>query len=189
LVRAAGVACSIEMICEQAPGVRKVGFQLQGAPQRCQCLARAACLTEGNAEFQLRGCRAWLFPAERFQNFHRPVRMTGEALRCAQNQARMRMARNGLEDLTRLLSGERGVPLEQSGSMPQRNIQCSYGLRSAVQLNIQSIPAHCLRLLRVPRSSFVKSTTNCGRRVDAAESVVGKRVSAHSLPATVLVIR
>jgi hypothetical protein len=46
--------------------------------------------------------------------------------------------------------------------MPQRNIQCSYGLRSAVQLNIQSIPAHCYSLIRISRRRFVKSTTGVG---------------------------
>jgi hypothetical protein len=30
--------------------------------------------------------------------------------------------------------------------MPERNIQCSNGLRNAVQLNIQSIPAFVMTL-------------------------------------------
>jgi len=61
-----------------------------------------------------------------------------------ENQARMRMTRHRLEDLTGLLGGKRSIPLQQSGCMPQRNIQCPNGLRSAVQLNIQSIPAGSL---------------------------------------------
>src|ERR1700692_2012031 len=108
------------------------------------------------------GCGSRLLPAERFKYPHREVSATGEAVRSTQNQTRVRMARNCLEDLSRVLGGERGLPLEQSGSMPQRNIQCPYGLRSAVQLNIQSIPAYCSQLIRISRSAFVKSTTNLG---------------------------
>src|SRR5450631_4117474 len=94
------------------------------------------------------------------------------------------MTRNGLEDLTRLLGGERGIPLEQSGSMPQRNIQCSYGLRSAVQLNIQSIPAHCSRLIRISRRSFVKSTTSLGGTSMLPNSTWREQVSSRILTAT-----
>src|ERR1700722_12213923 len=112
--------------------------------------------------------------------------MTGDALRGAQNQARMRMARNGLEDLARLLGGERGIPLEQSGSMPQRNIQCSHGLRSAVQLNIQSIPAHCYGLIRISRRRFVKSTTGVGGPSALPNWLCKTWFSAHCVP---LVIR
>jgi hypothetical protein len=69
------------------------------------------------------------------------------------------MTRNRLEDLARLLGGKRSIPLQQSGSMPQRNIQCPNGLRSAVQLNIQSIPADCYELIRISGDRFVKSAT------------------------------
>src|ERR1700722_2091058 len=110
--------------------------------------------------------------------------MTGDALRGAQNQARMRMARNGLEDLSRLLGGERGLPLQQSGSMPQRNIQCPYGLRSAVQLNIQSIPAYCSQLIRISRSAFVKSTTNLGGASIQPNSKWRGRISPRILTTT-----
>src|SRR5260370_5470069 len=83
------------------------------------------------------------------------------------NQSRMRMTRNGLEDLTRLLGGKRSIPLQQSGSMPQRNIQCPNGLRSVVQLNIQSIPAVCYVLIRISAGRFVKSATGIFRRSSA----------------------
>src|SRR5712672_2889625 len=66
----------------------------------------------------------------------------------------MRMTRNGLEDLTRLLGRKRSIPLQQSGGMPQRNIQCSNGLRNAVQLNIQSIPADFLSLYESPTAAL-----------------------------------
>src|SRR5260370_24072899 len=64
----------------------------------------------------------------------------------SENQARMRVTRNGLEDLTRLLGGKRSIPLQQSGSMPQRNVQCPNGLRNVVQLSIQSRPRISLDL-------------------------------------------
>jgi hypothetical protein len=48
--------------------------------------------------------------------------------------------------------------------MPQRNIQCPNGLRSAVQLNIQSIPAVCCDLIRISGGRFVKSATGIFRR-------------------------
>ncbi len=90
-------------------------------------------------------------------------------MRGAQNQPRMRMPGDGLEDLVRLLDRESGILLQQSCSMPKRNIQCSNGLRSAVQLSIQSIPADCYGLIRISRRRFVKSATGVGAHSGAAE--------------------
>jgi len=69
------------------------------------------------------------------------------------------MPGDGLQDLVRLLYSEPGVPLQQSCSMPQRNIHCPNGLRNAVQLNIQSIPVVRYQLIRISRAGFVKSAT------------------------------
>src|ERR1700730_8641281 len=76
-----------------------------------------------------------------------------------ENQSRTRMTRNCFEDFARLFRGKRSVSLQQSCSMPQRNIQCPNGLRNAVQLNIQSIPVVRYRVIRISRSRFVKSAT------------------------------
>ena len=162
LIRAGRVAGNIEMIREQAPRVGGIGFQLQCAPQRDNRLADAPRLATRNTQLQMHGSRMRLLPGQRVENLNRKLSVTRNPVRGAQNQASMRMARNGLEDLTCLLGGERGIPLQQSGSMPQRNIQCSNGLRSTVQLNIQSIPAHCYGLIRISRRRFVKSTTRVG---------------------------
>lgn len=85
-----------------------------------------------------------MFARQRLQHFERRLVAARQPMRGSKNQARARMARNGLENLSRLFRGERGIPLEQSRSMPQRNIQCSNGLRSAVQLNIQIDPRRLL---------------------------------------------
>src|ERR1700731_4140449 len=107
----------------------------------------------------MRRCRSRLLAGERLEYLERRASLTADAVGGPENQARMRMTRNGLEDLTRLLGGKRGIPLQQSGSMPQRNIQCPNGLRNAVQLNIQSIPVVRLHLIRISRARFVKSAT------------------------------
>jgi hypothetical protein len=88
----------------------------------------------------MRGHRSRLLASQRLEDLERQASPAADPMSGSENQARMRMTRNGLEDLTRLLGGKRGIPLQQSGCMPQRNIQCPNGLRSAVQLNIQSIP-------------------------------------------------
>jgi hypothetical protein len=76
-----------------------------------------------------------------------------------ENQARTRMPRDCFEDFARLFRGKRSVSFQQSGGVPQRNVQCSNGLRNAVQLNIQSIPADCYDLIRISLGYFVKSAT------------------------------
>ena len=100
-----------------------------------------------------------MFGSKRFQHIERQLRLTPDAMGGPENQSRTRMTRNCFEDFARLFRGKRSVSLQQSGSMPQRNIQCPNGLRNAVQLNIQSIPAGCYGLIRISRACFVKSTT------------------------------
>jgi len=114
-----------------------------------------------------------LFAGQRLEDLERQPSLAADAVSSSENQARMRMTRNGLEDLTRLLGGKRGIPLQQSGSMPQRNIQCPNGLRNAVQLNIQSIPVVRYRVIRISRSRFVKSATGVlGRGFDRDRSAI-----------------
>src|SRR5258708_657125 len=108
----------------------------------------------------MRGYRSRLLACERLEYLERRASPAADAVGGPENQARMRMTRNGLEDLTRLLRGKRSIPLQQSGGMPQRNIQCSNGLRNAVQLkNIQWIPVDCYQLIRISGGRFVKSAT------------------------------
>jgi hypothetical protein len=46
------------------------------------------------------------------------------------------MTRNGPQDLTRLFGGKRSIPVQQSGSMRERNIERSNGFRETIQWNI-----------------------------------------------------
>src|SRR5882724_9718254 len=109
----------------------------------------------------MRGGRPRLLAGQRLEYLERQPSLAADAMGGPENQARMRMTRNGLEDLTRLLGRKRSIPLQQSGSMPQRNIQCSNGLRNAVQLkNIQWIPVDCYELIRISGGRFVKSATD-----------------------------
>ena|ERR1700722_12547171 len=77
----------------------------------------------------------------------------------AQNQARMRVTRGGLQDLARLLYSESGIPIQKSCSVTKCNLERSNRFRNTVQLTIQLIPAECYDLIRISRSRFVKSTT------------------------------
>jgi hypothetical protein len=100
-----------------------------------------------------------MFGSQGFQHIESQLRPAADSMSGAENQARTRMTRNCLEDFVRLFRGKRSVSLQQSGSMPQRNVQCSNGLRNAVQLNIQTIPADCYDLIRISLGYFVKSAT------------------------------
>jgi hypothetical protein len=52
----------------------------------------------------------------------------GAPMSGAENQSGMRVSGDGLEDLVHLFNRESGILLQQSCSMPKRNIQCSNGL-------------------------------------------------------------
>ena len=95
-------------------------------------------------ELQVRGRRPRLLPDQRLEYVERQLSFAGDAMRGSENQTRMRMARNRLEDFARLLGGKRSIPLQQSGGMPQRNLHCPNGLRNDVQLSIQSHPRSSL---------------------------------------------
>ncbi len=69
-----------------------------------------------------------MFAGQGLEYLERRLSPAGDAASGPENQTRMRMSRNSLEDLTRLLGGKRSIPLQQSGGMPQRNIQCPNGL-------------------------------------------------------------
>jgi hypothetical protein len=144
LVRPVRIAHEIELVGEQSPGIGGVGLQLQCTLQRGDRLADAARLAAGDGEFQVRGRRSRLLPGQRLEYVERQLSFAGDAMRSAENQTRMRMARNRLEDFARLLGGKRSIPLQQSGGMPQRNLHCPNGLRNDVQLSIQSHPRSSL---------------------------------------------
>ena len=82
-----------------------------------------------------------LFAGQGLEYVERQLSLTGDSVGSAENQARARMARNSLEDLTRLLGGKPSIPLQEPGCVSQSNVQCSNGFRNAVQWNIQTIPA------------------------------------------------
>jgi hypothetical protein len=52
----------------------------------------------------------------------------GAPMSGAENQPCMRVSGDGLEYLVHLFYRESGILLQQSCSMPERNIQCSNGL-------------------------------------------------------------
>jgi hypothetical protein len=123
-----GIALRIEAIGEQAPTVRRTRLQLHGPAQRSDRVGPSASLAARDSKLQMYGRGMRLLARERLEYLERRAGLTADAVGGPENQARMRMARNGLEDLTRLLRGKRSIPLQQSGSMPQRNIQCPNGL-------------------------------------------------------------
>ncbi len=138
--RAVHIARQIQLFGEHAPPVDRSGLELQRAPHRRDRLGRAARLAQGNGQFDVHGRRFRLLARERLEDAQRSPRLSGVPMSGSQNQAGIGMPGDGLQDLVRLLYSEPGVPLQQSCSMPQRNIHCPNGLRNAVQLNIQSIP-------------------------------------------------
>src|ERR1700687_266400 len=137
LVRTVRVTQRVQLLGQHAPGVDRIRLELQCAPKGHDRVARVARFALGDGEFNVDRSGPWLLAGERLEHLERELRMTGDAVCRAENQPRMRMTRNGLEDLTRLLGRECRIPLQQSGCMPQRNVQCSNWLRYAVQLNIQ----------------------------------------------------
>jgi hypothetical protein len=142
----------IEVIGEQAPTIRRTRLQLHSPAQGRDRFAPSVSLAARDSKLEMYGRGMRLLAGQRLEYLERQLSLAGDATGGPENQARMRMARNRLEDLTRLLGGKRSIPLQQSGSMPQRNIQCSNGLRNAVQLNIQSIPADFLSCyMKLPR--------------------------------------
>src|SRR5258708_15779071 len=146
LVRPLSVALRIEAIGEQAPTIGRTRLQLHCAAQGGNRCVPPPGFAARDPKLEMHGRGMRLLTRKRLEYLERRVSLAADAMGGPENQARMRMTRNGLEDLTRLLGGKRSIPLQQSGSMPQRNIQCPNGLRSAVQLNIQSIPAVVMTL-------------------------------------------
>ena len=147
VIGAARIARQVQLIRQQAPGVCRVVLQLQRPPQRGDGLLRAPRFAAGDGELQMRGRQSGLLQGERLEHLERTLRTSGNAVCSAQDQPRVRMSRDGFEDFVHLLDRECGILLQQSRSMPQRNVQCSDGLRSAVQMNIQSIPVNCYELI------------------------------------------
>jgi hypothetical protein len=69
-----------------------------------------------------------LLAGQRLEHLERSLSLAGAPMSGTQNQPGMRMSGDGLEDLVHLFYRESGIPLQQSCSMPKRNIQCSNGL-------------------------------------------------------------
>ena len=82
-----------------------------------------------------------LFTRQRRQNFNGGLSLTGPSASRAEDQAGMRVPGDGFQYFVRLFYCEPGIPLQKSCSVAKCNIERSYRLRNAVQLNIQLIPA------------------------------------------------
>jgi hypothetical protein len=87
-----------------------------------------------------------LLASERLQDFECKIGPTGNAVSGTQYQARARVLGYRFKDFTRLFRGECGIPLQESRGVSERDVHCPHGLRSAVQLNIQTIPAIVMSL-------------------------------------------
>ena len=87
-----------------------------------------------------------MFGSQRFQHVESQLRSAADSMSGSENQAGMRMTRYCLENLARLLRGKGSISFEQSGSVPQRNVQCSNGLRNVVQWNIPIDPRNFMGL-------------------------------------------
>ena len=84
----------------------------------------------------MRGRRSGLLAGQRLEYIERQLSVAGDAVSCAENQARMRVPGGGLQDLARLLYSESGIPFQKSCSVTKCNFERSNRLRNAVQLAI-----------------------------------------------------
>jgi hypothetical protein len=91
------------------------------------------------------------------------MRFSGESLGAAEDQARARVMRNGLQNLAGLFGGKRRILLQQPCRMGNCDVERPNGLRSAAQWNIPRIPMFCCQLMRSPRRRIVKSATTASR--------------------------
>jgi hypothetical protein len=141
----ARVAVRLEIVRQDSPPVRGRGLQIYRPAYGRDTCAQVPRLGAGDPKLQVHRCRVRQLAPKWFEYFERQLHLTDYAVRGTQNQTRTRMGRNGLEDLACVLRGESGITLQQSRGTPKRHIQCSNGLRNAVQLNILSIPTDCYR--------------------------------------------
>jgi hypothetical protein len=81
-----------------------------------------------------------LLGRQRLENVERQLSLAGDPAGGTQDQAGARMRRYRFEDFTGLFRGECGIPLEQSRGVSQRDVHCSKGFRSGVQLS-SNIPS------------------------------------------------
>jgi hypothetical protein len=127
LVGRPSVTLRIEAIGEQPPTIGRTRLQLCRSAKGRDCFGSPAGFAARDPELEVHRCGMRLLARERLEYLERQLSLTADAVGGPENQARTRMTRNGLEDLTRLLGGKRSIPLQQSGGMPQRNLQCPNG--------------------------------------------------------------
>ena len=145
-VRSVRVADEIEVVGEQPPGINRIRFQLQRAAQSADGVRGAPRFAQRHRKFDVRRCRVRLFARERRKYFDGGLRVSRTSMRCAQNEPRMGVPRDGFKDFVRLFYSEPGIPLQKSCSMTKCNIERSNRLRNAVQLSIQLIPVAVMSL-------------------------------------------
>ena len=122
---ASQIAGGIELIGEQTPAIGEVGLERNGAAQRRDRLGAASGLPERRSKLQVYRRRPRLFPRQGFEHLERRLQLTGEALRCAEDEARAWLARERPQNLTGLFRGQRRALLEQSPGVRERKINRS----------------------------------------------------------------
>jgi hypothetical protein len=136
LVRPLSVALCIEVIGKQAPTISRTGLQLHSATQRGDRFVPPASFAARDPKLEMhrRGMR--LLARKRLENLERRVGLAADTMGGPENQARMRITWDGIEDLTRLFRGKPRIPLQQSRRMRERNIEGSDRFRKTIHWNI-----------------------------------------------------